>query len=121
MKQFEMSQVFDVKKNKCIILFRRCKDKERIELALRGVDYVIHAAALKQVPAANIILLSASKQILMVLKSNTCCTKNKVKKVIALSTDKASNPINYMEHQNASDKLFISGNNFGGGITQFDR
>ena len=54
MKQFEMSQVFDVKKNKCIRFFLGdVRDKERIELALRGVDYVIHAAALKQVPAAE--------------------------------------------------------------------
>ena len=122
MKQFEMSQVFDVKKNKCIRFFLGdVRDKERIELALRGVDYVIHAAALKQVPAAEYNPIECIKTNINGAENVILAAlKNKVKKVIALSTDKASNPINlYGASKLASDKLFISGNNFGGGITQF--
>ncbi len=122
MKQFEMSQVFNVKNNKCIRYFLGdVRDKERIELALRGVDYVIHAAALKQVPAAEYNPIECIKTNINGAENVILAAlKNKVKKVIALSTDKASNPINlYGASKLASDKLFISGNNFGGGITQF--
>ena len=122
MKQFEMSQIFDQKKHKCIRFFLGdVRDKERIELALRDVDYLVHAAALKQVPAAEYNPIECIKTNINGAENVILAAlKNKVKKVIALSTDKASNPINlYGASKLASDKLFISGNNFGGGITQF--
>ena len=122
MKQFEMSQIFDQKKHKCIRFFLGdVRDKDRIELALRDVDYVVHAAALKQVPAAEYNPIECIKTNINGAENVILAAlKNKVKKVIALSTDKASNPINlYGASKLASDKLFISGNNFGGGITQF--
>ena len=85
------------------------RDKARLMLALRDVDYVFHAAALKQVPAAeynpmeciNTNIIGANNLI-------ECCIFNNVKKVIALSTDKAANPINlYGASKLASDKLFV--------------
>jgi UDP-N-acetylglucosamine 4,6-dehydratase len=122
MKQFEMSQVFSTKKYKCIRYFLGdVRDKDRIDLALKDVDYVIHAAALKQVPAAEYNPIECIKTNINGAENVILSAlRNKVKKVIALSTDKAANPINlYGASKLASDKLFISGNNFGGGITQF--
>ena len=122
MKQFEMQHKFSVKKYPCIRYFiGDVRDQERLETAFHGVDYVIHAAALKQVPAAEYNPIECIKTnvggaqnvILAALKNN-------VQKVIALSTDKATNPINlYGASKLASDKLFISGNNFSGGTTKF--
>ena len=92
------------------------RDKARLNLAFQGVDFVIHAAALKQIPAAeynpqeciNTNIGGANNVIFASLEQN-------VKKVIALSTDKASSPINlYGATKLASDKLFVSANNFGG-------
>ena len=122
MKQFEMSQIFSTKKYKCLRYFiGDVRDLERLTIALRGVDYVIHAAALKQVPAAeynpieciNTNVIGAQNIILASLKNN-------VKKVISLSTDKAVNPINlYGSSKLASDKLIISGNTYGGSEVKF--
>ena len=82
------------------ILLGDVRDKERIELALRGVDYVIHAAALKQVPAAEYNPIECIKTNINGAENVILAAlKNKVKKVIALSTDKASNTSIYMEHQ----------------------
>lgn len=92
------------------------RDKARLMLALRDVDYVFHAAALKQVPAAeynpmeciNTNIIGANNLI-------ECCIFNNVQKVIALSTDKAANPINlYGASKLASDKLFVAANNLVG-------
>lgn len=89
------------------------RDLQRLELAMKGVDYVIHAAALKQVPAAeynpmecvNTNIYGAQNVIYAAIKNN-------VSKVMALSTDKAANPINlYGATKLASDKLFIAANN----------
>ena len=122
MKQFEMSQIFSTKKYKCLRYFiGDVRDLERLTIAFRGVDYVIHAAALKQVPAAeynpieciNTNIIGAQNVILASLKNN-------VKKVISLSTDKAVNPINlYGSSKLASDKLIISGNTYGGSEVKF--
>ena len=122
MKQFEMSQIFSTKKYKCIRYFLGdVRDKARIELALRDVDFLVHAAALKQIPAAEYNPIECIKTNINGAENVILAAlNNKVKKVIALSTDKAANPINlYGASKLASDKLFISGNNFGGGITQF--
>ena len=117
MKQFEMSQVFDTKKNKCIRYFLGdVRDKERIELALRGVDYVIHAAALKQVPSAELNPFEAIKTNVIGAQNLIQASLNgNVKKVVALSTDKAVAPINlYGATKLCSDKLFIDANNLSG-------
>ena len=90
----------------------------RLEYAFRDVDFVIHAAALKQVPAAEYNPIEAIKTNVIgaenVIKA---AIKNKVKKIMALSTDKAVNPINlYGATKLCSDKLFIAANNYVGGI-----
>ena len=122
MKQFEMAQKFSPSKYPCLRYFiGDVRDRDRLELALNNIDYVIHAAALKQVPAAEYNPIECIKTNINGAENVMLASlKNKVKKVIALSTDKASNPINlYGASKLASDKLFISGNNFGGGITKF--
>jgi UDP-N-acetylglucosamine 4,6-dehydratase len=94
------------------------RDRERLTLALRGVDVVIHAAALKQVPAAeynpseciHTNVLGAENVVWAALN-------NRVKQVVALSTDKACNPINlYGATKLASDKTFVAANNLSGDI-----
>jgi UDP-N-acetylglucosamine 4,6-dehydratase/5-epimerase len=94
------------------------RDRERLTLALRGVDIVIHAAALKQVPAAeynpseciHTNVLGAENVVWASLT-------NRVKRVVALSTDKACNPINlYGATKLASDKTFVAANNLAGDI-----
>jgi UDP-N-acetylglucosamine 4,6-dehydratase len=94
------------------------RDRERLTLALRGVDVVIHAAALKQVPAAE---YNPSECIhTNVLGAENVvwgCLSNRVKQVVALSTDKACNPINlYGATKLASDKTFVAANNLSGDI-----
>ncbi|MDP2276852.1 MAG: UDP-N-acetylglucosamine 4,6-dehydratase (inverting) [Nitrospirota bacterium] len=117
LKQFEMSQVFSEKDYPCLRYFiGDVRDKDRLYRAFYGVDYVIHAAALKQVPAAE-------RNPFEVIKTNIIGAENivnaaidcDVKKIIALSTDKAANPINlYGATKLCSDKLFIAGNSYSG-------
>jgi len=117
LKQFEMSQMFSVKKYPCIRYFiGDVRDKERLYRAFHGVDYVIHAAALKQVPAAEYNPFEAVKtNILGAENVINVAIDQGVKKVIALSTDKAANPINlYGATKLCSDKLFIAGNSYVG-------
>lgn len=115
LKQFEMSQVYNAR---CMRYFiGDVRDQERLEQAMRGVDYVIHAAALKQVPAAEYNPMECIKTNVHgaenVIKA---AIRNNVEKVIALSTDKAANPINlYGATKLASDKLFVAANNMAGG------
>ena len=92
------------------------RDLERLKKAMEGVDYVIHAAALKQVPAVEYNPFEAVKtNVLGAQNVIDASVENKVKKVIALSTDKAAAPINlYGATKLVSDKLFISANNFVG-------
>ena len=115
LKQFEMQQVFN---HKCMRYFiGDVRDLERLQQAMNDVDYVIHAAAMKQVPAAEYNPTEC-------LKTNVhgaenvirAAIDNNVEKVIALSTDKAANPINlYGASKLASDKLFVAANNMAGG------
>lgn len=117
LKQFEMSQIFSDKKYNCIRYFiGDVRDKERLNRAFYGVDYVIHAAALKQVPAAEYNPFEAVKtNILGAENIINVAIDQRVKKVIALSTDKAANPINlYGATKLCSDKLFIAGNSYVG-------
>ena len=115
LKQFEMMQTYN---DDCMRYFiGDVRDAERIDQAMKGVDYVIHAAALKQVPAAEYNPMECIKTNIHgaenVIKA---AINNDVKKVIALSTDKAANPINlYGATKLASDKLFVAANNMAGG------
>jgi len=114
LKQYEMAQKFN---DKCMRYFiGDVRDKDRLKKAMQNVDIVIHAAALKHVPIAeynpmeciNTNINGASNVI-------DAAIENEVKKVIALSTDKASAPINlYGATKLASDKLFVAANNLVG-------
>ena len=114
LKQFEMQQTFN---DNCMRYFiGDVRDLARLEEATDGVDYVIHAAAMKQVPASEYNPMECIKTNIYgaenVIKASI---KNNVRRIIALSTDKAVNPINlYGATKLASDKLFISANNMVG-------
>ncbi|MDB5764019.1 MAG: pseB [Herminiimonas sp.] len=120
LKQFEMQQDFN---QSCMRYFiGDVRDKERLVQAMQGVDYVIHAAALKQVPAAEYNPMECIKTNIHGAENVIhAALANGVQKVIALSTDKAANPINlYGATKLASDKLFVAANNMAGGHpTQF--
>lgn len=115
LKQFEMQQTYN---DPCMRYFiGDVRDQSRMFEAMEGVDYVIHAAAMKQVPAAEYNPMECIKTNIHgaenVIKA---AIKNNVKKVVALSTDKAANPINlYGATKLASDKLFVAANNMVGG------
>ncbi len=116
-KQFEMAQRFPVSKYPAIRYFiGDVRDKERLYRAFHNVDYVIHAAALKQVPAAEYNPFEAVKtNVLGAQNVIDAAIDQGVKKVVALSTDKAANPINlYGATKLCSDKLFIAGNSYAG-------
>ncbi|AEG59492.1 UDP-N-acetylglucosamine 4,6-dehydratase (inverting) [Desulforamulus ruminis] len=114
LKQFEMQQEFNGYEMRYFI--GDVRDVERLRQAMRGVDYVIHAAALKQVPAAEYNPMECIKtNIYGAQNVITASIENEVEKVIALSTDKAANPINlYGATKLASDKLFVAANNMTG-------
>ena len=117
LKQFEMAQQFPDSKYPCIRYFiGDVRDKERMYRAFHNVDFVIHAAALKQVPAAEYNPFEAVKtNILGAQNVINVAIDRGVKRVIALSTDKAANPINlYGATKLCSDKLFIAGNSYVG-------
>jgi UDP-N-acetylglucosamine 4,6-dehydratase len=117
LKQFEMAQQFPDSKFGAIRYFiGDVRDKERLYRAFHAVDIVIHAAALKQVPAAEYNPFEAVKtNILGAENIINVAIDQGVKKVIALSTDKACNPINlYGATKLCSDKLFIAGNSYVG-------
>ena len=94
------------------------RDRERMTLAFRGLDVVIHAAALKQVPAAEYNPSECiHTNVLGAENVVWACLANRVKQVVALSTDKACNPINlYGATKLASDKTFVAANNLSGDI-----
>ena len=117
LKQFEMELEFSIKKYPCMRYFiGDIRDRDRLSMALRDIDYVIHAAALKQVPTAEYNPIETIKtNIIGAQNLIEACLENKVKKVVALSTDKASSPINlYGATKLCSDKLFIAANNIKG-------
>ena len=94
------------------------RDAARLKLAMRDVDYVIHAAALKQIPAAEYNPMECIKtNIYGANNVIDIALESEVEKVIALSTDKAVNPINlYGATKLAADKLFMAANNLAGGL-----
>jgi len=117
LKQFEMSKVYPESKHECMRYFiGDVRDKERLYRAFHKVDYVIHTAALKQVPAAEYNPFEAVKtNIIGAQNVINVAIDQGVKKVIALSTDKAANPVNlYGATKLCSDKLFIAGNAYVG-------
>jgi UDP-N-acetylglucosamine 4,6-dehydratase/5-epimerase len=120
LKQYEMQQLFNAG---CMRYFiGDVRDTERLAQAMKGIDYVIHAAALKQVPAAEYNPMECIKTNIHGAENVIrAAIANNVEKVIALSTDKAANPINlYGATKLASDKLFVAANNMvGGGRTRF--
>ena len=115
MKQYAMQQKYN---QNCMRYFiGDVRDQDRLVRAMRGVDYVIHAAALKQVPAAEYNPMECIKTNINGAENVIhAAIENNVEKVIALSTDKAANPVNlYGATKLASDKLFIAANNISGG------
>ncbi|MGI5310120.1 UDP-N-acetylglucosamine 4,6-dehydratase (inverting) [Rheinheimera sp. WS51] len=114
LKQYEMQQQFN---QSCMRYFiGDVRDEARLIRAMHGVDYVIHAAALKQVPAAEYNPMECIKTNINGAEHViNAAIENNVEKVIALSTDKAANPVNlYGATKLASDKLFVAANNMAG-------
>ncbi len=117
LKQFEMAQRFPEAKYPCMRYFiGDVRDRDRLVQAMSGIDYVIHAAALKQVPAAEYNPMECIKTNVHGAENVIhAALANNVEKVVALSTDKAANPINlYGASKLASDKLFVAANNIVG-------
>ena len=115
LKQFEMQQEFNDPRMRYFL--GDVRDVERLKQAMRGIDFVVHAAALKQVPAAEYNPFECIKTNIHGAENViTAALHNDVEKVMALSTDKAANPINlYGATKLASDKLFVAANNMAGG------
>jgi UDP-N-acetylglucosamine 4,6-dehydratase len=117
LKQFEMSQIFPSSQFKQIRYFvGDVRDKDRLLRAMEGIEVVVHAAALKQVPACEYNPFEAVKtNILGAQNVIEAALDRGVKQVVALSTDKAAAPINlYGATKLCSDKLFVAANNFKG-------
>ena len=115
-KQFMMQNEFKEYKDKLRFFIGDVRDKERLMLAFEGVDYVIHAAAMKQVPACEYNPSEAIKTNIHGAQNIIdAALERGVKKVVALSTDKAVNPVNlYGGTKLVSDKLFIAANAYAG-------
>jgi len=114
LKQFEMAQKFNAP---CMRYFiGDVRDADRLQQAFKDVDFVIHAAALKQVPAAEYNPMECVKTNIHGAENVVRASlNNDIKQVLALSTDKAANPINlYGTTKLASDKLFVAANNVAG-------
>src|SRR6056297_2432454 len=121
-KQYEMERRFPLDQYSVRYFVGDIRDKDRLYRAFNGVDYVIHAAALKQVPACEYNPFEAIKtNVLGAQNIIDAAIDRGVKKVIALSTDKACNPVNlYGATKLCSDKLFVAGNAYAGhGDTRF--
>lgn len=116
MKQWEMAKLY--KDDERVRFFiGDVRDKDRLARALTGIDYVVHAAATKIVPTAEYNPFECVKtNVIGAMNLIDACIDKGVKRVVALSTDKASSPVNlYGATKLASDKLFVSGNSYAGG------
>ena len=113
MKQWEMAKLYE-NDNRVRFFIGDVRDKERLSRALTGIDFVVHAAATKIVPTAEYNPFECVKtNINGAMNVIDACIDKGVKKVVALSTDKSSNPINlYGATKLASDKLFVAANSF---------
>lgn len=122
-KQFMMSNMpeYQLHIDKLRFFIGDVRDKERLRLAMDGVDFIIHAAALKQVPACEYNPFEAIKTNVMGAQNVIdVALEHNVEKVIALSTDKASSPVNlYGATKLCSDKLFIAANGYSSKRTCF--
>lgn len=116
MKQWEMAKKFQ-NDPRVRFFIGDVRDRERLYRALDGVDYVVHAAATKIVPTAEYNPFECVKtNIDGAMNLIDACIDKKVRRVVALSTDKASSPVNlYGATKLASDKLFVAGNSYAGG------
>jgi UDP-N-acetylglucosamine 4,6-dehydratase/5-epimerase len=116
MKQWEMAKRFQ-DDPRVRFFIGDVRDRERLYRALDGVDYVVHAAATKIVPTAEYNPFECVKtNVIGAMNLIDACIDRKVKRVVALSTDKASSPVNlYGATKLASDKLFVAGNSYAGG------
>lgn len=114
LKQYEMAEEFNQPEMRYFI--GDVRDRERLRQAMRGIDFVIHAAALKHVPVAEYNPMECIKTNVYGAENVIgAALDNNVERVIALSTDKAANPINlYGASKLASDKLFMAANNVAG-------
>ncbi len=115
MKQWEMSKLYD-KEKRVRFFIGDVRDRERLYRAMDGVDFVVHAAATKIVPTAEYNPFECVKtNVFGAMNVIDACIDKKVNKVVALSTDKASSPINlYGATKLTSDKLFVAGNAYSG-------
>lgn len=119
LKQYEMAHELTGPRSGCLRYFiGDVRDRERLEMAMRDVDYVVHAAALKHVPAAEYNPGECIRTNVLgaenVVQAAIACG---VRKVIALSTDKAANPVNlYGASKLAADKIFVAANNLSGRV-----
>jgi UDP-N-acetylglucosamine 4,6-dehydratase len=115
MKQWEMAQLFR-NDERVRFFIGDVRDRERMYRALEGVDYVVHAAATKIVPTAEYNPFECVKtNVNGAMNVIDACLDRRVKGVVALSTDKASSPVNlYGATKLASDKLFVAGNSYAG-------
>lgn len=122
-KQFMMSNMPEYQPHidKLRFFIGDVRDKERLRLAMEHVDFVVHAAALKQVPACEYNPFEAIKTNIMGAQNVIdVCLEHNVEKVVALSTDKASSPVNlYGATKLCSDKLFIAANGYSSKRTRF--
>jgi len=117
LKQWHLKRKVKNYKNKISFLVGDIRDRKRIELAMSGVDIVIHTAALKQVPSCEFNPLEAINTNIMGSQNVLyAALENKVDKVLAISTDKAVYPVNlYGATKMCAEKLFIQGNTYSGG------
>ena len=115
MKQWEMAKLYG-NDNRVRFFIGDVRDKDRLVRALDGVDYVVHAAATKIVPTAEYNPFECVKtNVLGAMNLIDACIDRKVKRVVALSTDKASSPANlYGATKLTADKLFVAGNSYAG-------
>jgi UDP-N-acetylglucosamine 4,6-dehydratase/5-epimerase len=117
LKQSELAQDFPPEKYPFIRFFiGDVRDKDRLDLALRDVDYIVHAAAMKQVPTAEYNPFECIRTNVFGAENVvSAALRRGVKRVVALSTDKAANPVNlYGASKLASDKIFVAANNLAG-------
>lgn len=116
MKQWEMAKKFQ-DDTRVRFFIGDVRDRDRLYRALDGVDYVVHAAATKIVPTAEYNPFECVKtNVIGAMNLIDACIDKGVKRVVALSTDKASSPVNlYGATKLASDKLFVAGNSYSGG------
>ena len=117
LKQFEMQQEFPHSQYPFIRYFiGDVRDKDRLELAMNGIDFVVHAAAMKQVTTAEYNPFECIRTNVFGAENVvSACLRTGVKRVVALSTDKAANPVNlYGASKLASDKIFVAANNLAG-------